>query len=266
MHDPKTVQKQAILAVSFGTRFAQTRKKTIDRIEADIRAAYPQYSLYRAFTSRMIIQKLKQDDGISVDNVTEAMQRMASEGVTHVIVQPTHILDGVENNRMKEDVRAFAASFRQIRFGAPLLSSAADIQDVIGTLLDEWGGIPSDEAVVFMGHGTSHHSNTVYASLARALQSAGYPNLFLGTVEAAPSIDILLEQTAAFAPGRVHLAPFMIVAGDHAQNDLAGDGESSWKSRFLSAGFPVACHLKGLGEYEGVRRIFLRHISEAKTT
>ena len=146
----------------------------------------------------------------------------------------------------------------------PLLTSEQDSREVVKVLTDAFGGIPKDEALVFMGHGTPHYANAIYAALDYTFKDLGYHNLFMGTVEAYPSMDSLLRLVGSLKPSRVHLAPFMIVAGDHAHNDLAGDDADSWKSQFEQAGYPVLCHLKGLGEYEGIRQIFLRHIREAQ--
>lgn len=165
---------------------------------------------------------------------------------------------------MKEDVLAFSDSFSRITFGVPLLTSEQDSREVVKVLTDAFGGIPKDEALVFMGHGTPHYANAIYAALDYTFKDLGYHNLFMGTVEAYPSMESLLRFVRKQNPSCIHLAPFMIVAGDHARNDLAGDDADSWKSQFEQAGYPVLCHLKGLGEYEGIRQIFLRHIREAQ--
>ena len=256
--------KKAILVVSFGTSYHQTRKKTIDRIEADIQAACPDRKIYRAWTSKMILRKLKTRDGIHIDNVKEAMEAMHRDGITDVIIQPTHVINGIENDLMKEDVLAFQNCFARITFGAPLLTSEQDSREVVQVLTDAWGGLPKEEALVFMGHGTPHYANAIYAALDYTFKDFGYKNIFMGTVEAYPSMDSLLKQVKDYQPSRIHLAPFMIVAGDHAQNDLAGNEPDSWKSRFEQEGYAVTCHLKGLGEYDGIRHIFLRHIEEAQ--
>lgn len=255
-------KKKAILAVSFGTSFNETREKTIDRIEDDIRGAYPDCTLYRAWTSKMILRKIQKRDNLHICNVQEAMEQMLQDGITDLTVQPTHVINGLENDRMKEDVLYYKDRFDRISFGAPLLSSEQDNREAIEALMAEWTSLPENEALVLMGHGTSHYANAIYAALDYMFKDLGYPNVFLGTVEAYPSMESLLKQIHAFQPKKVHLAPFMIVAGDHAQNDMAGDDPDSWYFQFVRAGFPVECHLKGLGEYEGIRRIFLRHIAE----
>lgn len=257
-------QKKAMLVVSFGTSHADTREKNIDRIEKDICAAFPDYRFYRAWTSKMILKKLKNRDGIVIDTVKEAMERMAEDGIREVIVQPTHVMNGIENDQMTEDVRACEARFERIRIGAPLLTTEQDSRDAIAALAQEWGTVPEDEALVLMGHGTEHYANTVYAALDYMMKDLGYKNMFLGTVEAYPTLEALIRQVKKINPVKVHLSPFMIVAGDHAKNDMSGEAEDSWASCFLRAGFDVECHLKGLGEYPQIREIFVRHAREAK--
>ena len=256
--------KKAILVVSFGTSVNETRKKTIDRIEADIRNANPDAAIYRAWTSKMIIRKLKERDGVTIHTVKEAMDAMIQDGIRELIVQPTHIINGIEHDRMKEDVLAYAGHFDSIRFGTPLLTSTDDIEEAIRAFMEDWKGLPENEVLVLMGHGTTHYANTAYAALDYTFKDLGYSNVVIGTVEAYPSVPSILRSLDALHPKKVHLAPFMIVAGDHATNDMAGEEEDSWKNQFEAAGYPVECHLKGLGEYPGIRKIFLKHIEESK--
>lgn len=250
--------KKAILAVSFGTSFPETRAKTIDCIEADLAAAFPDRKVYRAWTSGMIIRKLARRDGIHIDTISQAMETMLADGITDVLVQPSHILNGIENDKMVAEVLAFQADYERICFGSPLLSSTEDNKAVLEAILSDWE-LAAGEVLVFMGHGTEHDVNPIYAVLDRTLKEIGYPNAFMGTVEAFPSLDDVMKQVQEYKPKKVHLTPFMIVAGDHANNDMAGDDEDSWKSRFEAAGFAVECHLKGLGEYPGIRRIIAEH-------
>ena len=260
-----TNAKKAILVVSFGTSYEETRKLTIDAIESSIAQAFPNYSIYRAWTSKMILAKLEKRDHIHINNVKEAMEEMAGDGITHVLIQPTHVINGIENDLMKEDALAFKDQFQEISFGDPLLTTEKDNRQVIEALGREFGHIPSDEAVVLMGHGTSHYANTTYAALDYTMKDMGYSNFFLGTVEAYPSMETLLKMLQKFQPAKVHLVPFMIVAGDHARNDMAGDDPDSWYSQFSSAGYQVESCLKGLGEYKGIREIFIRHVKEILT-
>lgn len=251
---------KAILVVSFGTSYEETRKVTIDAIETSIAQAFPDYKIYRAWTSKMILKKLKNRDQIHINNVTEAMEEMHRDGITHVILQPTHVINGIENDLMKEDALAFKDRFGSICFGTPLLTTEEDNQKVIEAIAQEFQHIPKDEALVLMGHGTTHHANSIYAALDYTMKDMGYPNFFMGTVEAYPSMETLIKMIRSFQPKKIHLAPFMIVAGDHARNDMAGDEPDSWYSQFCGAGFPVDICLKGLGEYPGIRDIFIQHI------
>lgn len=253
----------AILAVSFGTSHADTREKTIDRIEEDIQKAYPDDKVYRAWTSKMIIKKIWNRDGVKIFNVKEAMEQMKADGITNVLVQPTHVINGIENDLMQEDVKAYADAFESISFGTPLLTTEEDNIRVAKAVAEDLQ--PGKEnALVLMGHGTSHYANSVYAALDYRFKDMGYDNIFLGTVEAYPSLVSLMKQVHAYHPKKVILAPFMIVAGDHAKNDLSSEEEDSWRSQFEKEGFQVECLLKGLGENETIRQIFIDHIEEAR--
>lgn len=256
-------KKKALLAVSFGTSVNETRKKTIDAIEADFRKAFPGHTLYRAWTSKMIIKKLEKRDGIRIDTVAEAVERMRADGVTDVTVQPTHVINGIENDQMAADVLAKKDSFASVRFGAPLLTSDEDSAAVIRAVMEEFPGLTKEDALVFMGHGTTHYANTIYAALDYRFKDMGYRNVFLGTVEAYPSMETLMKMVREYGARRVILAPFMVVAGDHAMNDMSGDDPDSWRSRFESEGFQVECVMKGLGEYPGVRSLYIRHVQDA---
>lgn len=253
-------KKKAILAVSFGTSHDDTRKVTIDAIEDDMRKAFPDYPVYRAWTSKMIIRKLKSRDNLHIMNVKEAMEQMRADGITDVLVQPTHVINGIENDLMKEDALSFRDSFQSISFGAPLLTTEEDSSRVIEVLGKEFSWLKPDQALVFMGHGTTHFSNSIYAALDYTFKDKGYPNIFLGTVEAYPSMESLKRMIDAYHPREVILAPFMIVAGDHAKNDMAGDDPESWYCKFKEAGYEVTPVMKGLGEYKGIRDIFIDHL------
>lgn len=253
--------KKAILVVSFGTSFAETREKTIDAIEKEIADAFPDYQIYRAWTSKMIMAKLLRRDGIKILNVREAMEKMRDDGITDVIVQPTHVINGIENELMTEDALMYQSSFSSITFGNPLLTTEEDNHHVVHTIAAHFSHLCEDhEALVLMGHGTTHFSNAIYAALNFKFQDEGFSNIFLGTVEAYPTMDSLLKAVKKTKAAKVILAPFMIVAGDHATNDMAGDDEDSWYTQFKDAGFEVECILKGLGEYPEIRSLFVDHI------
>lgn len=253
-------EKKAILVVSFGTSHNDTREKTIDAIEQDIANAWPDRKVYRAWTSKIIMAKVKKRDNLHINNVTQAMKQMLADGITDVYVQPTHVINGVENDQMKEDVMAKAAEFDSVVFGNPLLTTEEDNCRAIEVVGEEFSYLQPDEALVLMGHGTTHYANATYAALDYQFKDMGYKNIFLGTVEAYPSMESLMRMVKEYQPKKVYLAPFMIVAGDHAKNDMAGDEPESWYNQFVNAGFEVECVLKGLGEYTGIRKMFIEHI------
>ena len=256
-------EKKAILVVSFGTSYHATREVTIDAIEQEIAGVYPDYRIYRAWTSKMIIAKLKKRDQIHIPTVREAMEQMAADGITDVVIQPTHVINGIENDLMKEDALSCRDRFHSIRFGTPLLTSEEDNRAIIQAVCEEFSDLAGDEVLVLMGHGTTHYANSIYAALDYTFKDYGHKNIFLGTVEAYPSMQSLLRMIREYSPRQVVLAPFMIVAGDHARNDMAGDDPQSWLCQFREAGFEVKPVLKGLGEYPLVRRMFVDHVADA---
>lgn len=258
-------KKRAILVVSFGTSYEETRKKTIEQIEKDIQAQYPEFPVYRAWTSGMIRRKLLKRDGLYIMDIKEAMEQMAADGIREVAVQPTHVINGIENDRMTADVLSFGDRFERIVTGTPLLTDQEDKDRVIRAVIDTIGPSP-EEALVLMGHGTEHYANSIYAALDYQFKDMGYSNVFMGTVEAYPPFESLEKQVKALRPKRIILAPFMIVAGDHATNDLSGADADSWKSRFEAAGYEVDCVLKGLGEYPGVRQVLLEHVAASMSS
>lgn len=258
-----SASKKAILVVSFGTSYENTRKLTIEAIEHDIADAFPACPTYRAWTSKMIIAKLKKRDGLTIHTVKEALEQMLLDGITDVIVQPTHVINGIENDQMKADALSFRDRFSSIVFGNPLLTTEEDNQAIVRVVADEFRDMDPDTALVLMGHGTEHYANTVYAALDYRFKDTGHKNIFLGTVEAYPALDSLLRAADSFHPKKIVLAPFMIVAGDHAQNDLAGADSDSWMNRLSSEGYEVTPVLKGLGEYPQVRQILVEHVQQA---
>lgn len=253
----------AVLVVSFGTSYNDAREKTIDVMEREIKEAFPDCLVCRAWTSKMIISKLKKRDNMEIFTVAGAMEHLREKGVSRLVVQPTHIINGIENDLMKEDVLKYRDQFTAITFGDPLLSSNEDNVEAIEALMKEYGKLPSQEALVFMGHGTEHYVNTTYAALDYTFKDLGYENVHMGTVESYPSIENVINKVRVTNPSKVVLAPFMFVAGDHARNDMSGDDEDSWKSQFEKEGFQVQCVIKGLGEYPQIRGLFMKHLLKA---
>ena len=212
--------KKAILTVSFGTSHLDTLEKTIGAIERELAEAFPDRTLYRAFTSGMVIEKLKLDHKLVIFRVEEAMEQMYRDGVREVLVQPTHIIHGLEYEKMRSQLAPYQERFSQVRIGAPALD---------------------------------------YTFWAK-----GYKNVIVGTVEGFPEMDEVLKKLKEQQTKRVLLMPFMVVAGDHARNDMAGEDEDSWKSILTARGYEVRPVIKGLGEIPGIRQMFVRHAREAK--
>lgn len=253
--------KQAILAVSFGTTYPDTLEKTIAATEAALAEAYPGWPVYRAFTSGIILKKLRQRDGVEIDNVAQAMARLEREGYTQVAVQSTHVMHGEEYEKMLAQLEPYKLTM-EIAVGAPLLHAQADYEAVADALLS-WLPLPGDgEALVLMGHGTAHFANSAYAQMEHVLQSR-CPRIYIATVEGYPTLDSVAEQLQRQPEiRRLTLAPFMLVAGDHARNDMAG-GEDSWKEVLEGKGYEVTCILKGLGECPDIQKLFVAHCGEA---
>jgi sirohydrochlorin cobaltochelatase len=255
--------KQALLVVSFGTSYNESRAKTIEAVEKALADAFPDYETRRAFTSQTIINKLSERDGLAIDNVAQAMDKLAKEGFKKVIVQPTHVMSGFEYDSVAEEIAKYSGKFETLKLGLPLLSSDADYDKVASILAEDTKPYQGEgTAIVFMGHGTEHSSNATYEKIAAKLAQAA-PSVFVGTVEAEPDLDDAMEQVEDAGASKVVLLPLMIVAGDHANNDMAGDEEDSWKTAFKSEGYEVECVLKGLGEYKGIQDLFVAHASDA---
>ena len=256
--------KPVLLAVSFGSSFNETREANIDAIEADLQAAYPEYEVRRAFTSQIIIDILEEREGMEIDNIEEAMERLVADGVKEVVIQPTHVMPGFEYDDVMAVVAEYADKFDSVKTGDPLLTADKDFDTLVAAIAEETAAYNTEgTAVVFMGHGTHHEANATYARLQKRLHAAGLTNYFVGTVEGAPLVDEVLASVQATDATKVVLLPLMIVAGDHANNDMAGDEEGSWKDVFTKAGYEVECVLKGLGEYAGARQMLIAHAGAA---
>ena len=258
-------KKPVILVVSFGTSYNDSRDATIGAIEKAIQDANPDKEVRRAFTSQIIIDKLKSRDGLEIDNVEEAFARLVKDGVKELIVQPTHVMSGFEYDDLMAVVDANRSKFQSVKVGAPLLTTDADYAAVIEAITAATAEYDDGKTLItFMGHGTEHASNATYAKLQSMLTAAGKTNYCIGTVEAEPSIEDVVAAAKAGGYERVVLEPLMVVAGDHANNDMAGDEEDSWKVILQNEGFEVVPVLKGLGQIEAVRAVYVDHVKNAK--
>ena len=258
------IGEKEILVVSFGTSFNDSRRLTIGSIENAIAAAYPNWSVRRAFTSQIIIDHVAQRDGVKIDNVGEALDRAVKNNVKELVVQPTHLMDGLEYTDLVDEVSQYADAFDKLAIGQPLLTSDKDFTRVAQAMVDVTDEKHTDDtAIVFMGHGTEADSNAVYTRMQGVLKNAGNTDYYIGTVEATPSLEDVLAAVGQGEYKKVVLRPMMVVAGDHANNDMAGDEEGSWKKEFESAGYEVECVLEGLGQIPAVQTLYVEHVQAA---
>lgn len=258
------IGENELLVVSFGTSYNDNRRLTIGAIEEAMEKAFPEYDVRRGFTSQIIIDHVKSRDKISIDNVGEALDRAADNGVKKLVIQPTHLMNGLEYMDLVNEAAEYSDAFEKIAVGEPLLTTDEDFKTVMEAITRATAVYDDGEtAICFMGHGTEADSNQVYAKLQEMLAAAGHENYFVGTVEAEPTLLDVMEKVQAGAYKRVVLEPLMIVAGDHANNDMAGDEEGSWKKSFEDAGYQVVCLVNGLGEMEEIQQLLVEHAQAA---
>ena len=258
------IGEKELLVVSFGTSFNDSRRLTIGGIEAAIAEALPDMSVRRAFTAQIIIDHVEHRDGIHIDNVTEALDRAVNNGVKTLVVQPTHLMHGEEYDELMETLGGYADAFGQVIVGEPLLTADDDfarVAQIMADLTEEYDD--GETAIVYMGHGTEHEYNKVYARMQGVLADMGRDNYYIGTVEAEPSLEDVMAAMEGKGYRRAVLRPMMVVAGDHANNDMAGDEEDSWKSVLTAAGYEVECVLEGLGQVPGIQAIYVEHAQAA---
>lgn len=262
--DPAAPKDQAILVVSFGTSYNDSRTNTIKAVEDAIAAANPEYDVRRAFTAQIIIDKLAKRDNVVIDNFGEAIERAIADGVKTLVVQPTHLMNGYEYNDVIAELAEYEDAFEKVVVGAPLLTTDEDFAAVCEAITAETKDFDDGQtAICFMGHGTEAESNQVYEKFQGVLKDGGFENYYIGTVEAEPSLEDVIAAVGEGEYKKVVLEPLMVVAGDHANNDMAGDEEGSWKTEFEAAGYEVDCQLKGLGEMAAIRDLYVAHVAEA---
>ena len=285
--DPRNqdeIGEKELLVVSFGTSFNDSRVADIKGIEDALQAAYPDWSVRRAFTAQIIINHVQARDGEKIDNMTQALERAVANGVKQLVVQPTHLMHGAEYDEMCAAIEAYRDKFESVSIAEPLLGEVgsdatvinADKEAVAKAITAEAlkdGGYESLKAAkeagvafVFMGHGTAHVAKVSYSQMSTQMQNLGYDNVFIGTVEGEPeetACEAVIESVKAAGYTTVVLRPLMVVAGDHANNDMAGSDADSWKTMFEAAGFTVNCQIAGLGEIADVQALYVAHTKAA---
>ena len=285
--DPRNqdeIGENELLVVSFGTSFNDSRVADIKGIEDALQAAYPDWSVRRAFTAQIIINHIQARDGEKIDNMTQALDRAVANGVKNLVVQPTHLMHGAEYDEMCEAIEAYKDQFESVSIAEPMLGEVGSDATVINADKEavakaitaaavSEAGFESLEAAkdagtafVFMGHGTAHVAKVTYSQMQTQMQNLGYENVFIGTVEGEPeetSAEAVIEAVKAAGYTNVVLRPLMVVAGDHANNDMAGSDDDSWKTVFEAAGFTVDCQISGLGEIADVQALYVAHTKAA---
>lgn len=254
--------KKALLAISFGTSYTETRKKNIEACEQQLADAFDDRDLFRAFTSGMVIRKLERRDGLKIDTPREALSRLAQAGYQDVAIQSLHVIKGDEYEKIVREIEKFRPYFKRLVLGAPLLSRFEDYQQLMVAIQHQMPELKANECAVFMGHGATHHAFSAYACLDHLMTSQGFPAR-VGAIESYPEIDLIITDLKAKGIGNVHLMPLMLVAGDHAINDMASDEEDSWKSQLEKAGIGATPWLQGLGENRIIRQMFVSHLEDA---
>ena len=254
-------EKRALLMVHFGTTYDDTRAKTIDAINAKAQAAFPDYEFREAWTSRIVIRRLKAR-GVEKQTPLDALIRLRADGYTHVLVQSTTLLDGIEMASLRKDIAEVEKFFTEIRVGAPLLATVEDCARVAEILAARHAAAADAKKkahVILVGHGTAHPVTATYSQVDHLLKAAGHKQFHIATIEGYPTYDTALAELKAAKARSVTLVPLLFVAGDHANNDLAVD----WKQALEAQGLKVNCALEGLGEVPEIQELYLDHLRHA---
>lgn len=251
--------KAAIVMVHFGTTYDDTRALTIDRINSKVKNNFKNLDVKEAYTSRIIMRRLK-ERGIVKPNPQEVFDQLKKEGYTHVLVQGTNIMNGVESENLNKEVNKYSKDFKDIRVGNPLLTTPEDYKEVADAIVKKIGPLKPHQGVVLVGHGTHHYGGSAYAMMDYVFASEGHDNYAVGTVEGYPTFDDVVTKLKKQGVKDVILMPFMFVAGDHANNDIAGD----WNQDLQKAGFKVSkVIIAGLGQNDDIQNIYVKHLNFA---
>ena len=280
------IGENEILVVSFGTSFNDSRAEDIGGVEKALQAAYPDWSVRRAFTAQIIINHVQARDDEKIDNMDQALQRAVDNGVKNLVVQPTHLMHGAEYDELTEAVESYKDKFETVKIAEPLLGEVgadetainedkAAVAEAITAEAVKTAGFDSLDAAkedgtafVFMGHGTSHTAKISYSQMQAQMEQLGYENVFIGTVEGEPedtACEAVIEKLKNAGYKKVILRPLMVVAGDHANNDMAGDDDDSWKSQFEASGAfdSIDTQIAGLGEIDAIQQLYVAHTQAA---
>lgn len=253
------MKKKAILSISFGVKDQEMMKRNLDKLEEDYADLYPDFKIYRALTNETVVEQLRDSGNDSVYAVREVMARMVLDDVSYLYAQPAYILNGTENDALRNMIFSHAADFINVECGAPLLTTHEDFERTCNALM-EGRDMAGDEAIVFIGHGSRHYSNAVYCAMDYTLKDMGYANAHMATFNAYPKIDTVIGHLKKDGIKKVTVEPFMFVAGDSALNGVCGSGENSMKSRLSAEGFETKADIRCLGEFKAIRDIYTDHL------
>ncbi len=251
---------KGLLIVSFGTSYRDAYENDIAPVERALAAAFPDRVSLCAYASTMIIRKLKNRDGITLPGISEGLDALAAQGVRDLLVQPTFLIPGIEYEKMISIIKEKQPLFDTVRVGTPLLSAISDYERIASCIQAVHS--PRVGALLLMGHGTDHEANSAYARLEAAFAKAGHTDVFIGTVEGKPVLEDLLPRLTPSQ--QVTVAPLLLVSGDHAKNDMAGQSPDSWRSRLTDAGHPTVCVLRGMGSFHFTRELLIAHAKTAE--
>ncbi|MDO5015411.1 MAG: sirohydrochlorin cobaltochelatase [Eubacteriales bacterium] len=256
--------KTALLVTTFGSSYPDTVEKNILTLEKALAQSFPDYRFYRAYTSVTIRKILWERDHIKVDSVQEALDQILSDGCNRILVQPSFLVSGLEFHRLKLALDAYRERFDWIKLGLPLLSPEADLTGILTALKPDLDKSSEDVALLYMGHGTQLANDHVYQDLTNTFRQAGYKNAYIGTVEGKYGLDHVIPMLREKNYTEIHLLPLMLVAGDHARNDMIGDEPDSWRNVLTQQGWQVSYKLRGLGELPAIREIFVQRAKAAE--
>lgn len=258
------LSKKALVVISFGTSYAETRARTIEPTEALFAKEFLAYDIYRAFTSKKIISKLRKRDNILINNPEEVLKKLMDDNYEEVILQPLLIINGYEYESLVRLNDKYQDQFKSLVLGNALLTTRNDYESVVKGLQAHLPELKDEEAIVFMGHGTEHHATSAYMALEYIFDMEGNRHTYVGTIEGFPDLSDVIERLQRYRLSKVYLIPFMFVSGDHAINDMAGEQEDSWKCRLEKLGYKVEVILQGLGELDMIRNVFIKHAKETE--
>lgn len=254
--------KNGILVASFGTTYKEARELSLEAIEHAVSSSFPDFAVYKAYTSNIVKKRIQENEGLFIPGIPQALQDMYKDGIKNVYIQPTHIIPGEEYNKILDTASQYRYKFNTLKISEPLLSSPEDFNmaaDILGRYYN-FGKLACDSAAVLMGHGSEHAANKCYSQFQDTLKHKGFSNVFVSTVEGTPDFETSLGILKDYNFKNITLIPFMVTAGDHAHNDMAGTEKDSWKNQLIILGYNINVITQGIGELPEIQNLYLSHL------